>query len=113
MFKVGDKVRIGTLANGNEPPFAEGVIVEILPDMYRVDPLDGNNPITLTQSRAKLELPNCVRFRRDGTNEVSGIVPDVSTGVRWNDGPTYAGRLSMSRLPEAVERADALYARKK
>lgn len=72
---------------------------------------DGNDPITLTHSKATLELPNCVRFRSDGSNEVSGVVPDVSTGVRWNDGPAFAGRLSMSRLPEAVVLADALLMR--
>ena len=74
--------------------------------------LDGNDPITLTHSGAKLELPNCVRFRKDGTNEVSGVVPDVSTGVRWNDGPTFAGRITLSRLPVAVAQAGALLARK-
>lgn len=70
--------------------------------------LDGNDPITLTHSGAKLELPNCVRFRRNGSNEVSGIVPDVSTGVRWNDGPTFAGQITSSRLAEAVAKARAL-----
>jgi Peptidase family S41 len=67
--------------------------------------LDGNEPITLTHSKAKLEMPNCVRLRKDGTNEVSGIVPEVPTGVRWNDGLIFAGRLSSARLPEAVDRA--------
>jgi hypothetical protein len=57
-----------------------------------------------------LELPNCARFRKDGSNEVSGIVPDVSTGVRWNDGAAYAGRLTAARLPEAVAQAESLTA---
>lgn len=70
--------------------------------------LNGNDPITLTHSGAKLELPNCVRFRRDGRNEVSGIIPDVLTGVRWNDGPSFAGQITSSRLPEAVAKARAL-----
>jgi Peptidase family S41 len=70
--------------------------------------LYGNSPITLKYSGARLELPNCVRFRKDGTNEVSGVVPDVSTGVRWNDGPTFAGRLTFSHLPEALAKADSL-----
>ncbi len=70
--------------------------------------LDGNDPITLKYSQAKLELPNCVRLRKDGSNEVRGVVPDVSTGVRWNDGPTFAGRLTFSRLSEALVKADAL-----
>ena len=74
--------------------------------------LDGNDPVTLKNSGAKLELPNCARFRKNGSNEVGGIVPNVSTGVRWNDGPTFAGNLTVARLPEAVEQAEALSARK-
>ncbi len=74
--------------------------------------LDGNNPVVLSHSRAELELPNCVRFRKDGSNEVGGIVPDVATGVRWNDGSAFAGRLTLARLPEAVAKARALAIRR-
>jgi hypothetical protein len=70
--------------------------------------IDGATPITLARSKATLELPNCVRFRKDGANEVSGIVPDVPTGVRSNDGMAYAGRLTAARLPDAVVQAKAL-----
>jgi hypothetical protein len=70
--------------------------------------LDGNEPITLTNSGAKLELPNCVRLRENGANEVSGVVPDILTGVRWNDGPSFAGHLTLSRLPDAIAKAGAL-----
>ncbi len=73
----------------------------------------GGDPVTLTHSKAKLELPNCARFRKDGSNEVSGIVPDVATGVRWNDGPAYAGRLTLNRLPEALAQADSLVAHRR
>lgn len=69
--------------------------------------LYGNNPVMLKNSSAKLEMPNCVRLRRDGRNEVSGIVPDVPTGVRWNDGPTYAAKLTAARLPDAIAQAEA------
>lgn len=72
--------------------------------------LDGNDPITLTNSRAMLELPNCVRFRKDGSNEVNGIVPDILTGTRWNDGAAFAARLTAARLPEAIKQARALAA---
>lgn len=70
--------------------------------------LYGNDPVTLSNSGAKLELPNCARFRKDGSNEVGGVVPDVSTGVRWNDGPAYAGRLTAVHLPEAIAQAETL-----
>lgn len=69
--------------------------------------LYGNNPVVLKNSKAQFEMPNCARLRRDGSNEVSGIVPDVSTGVRWNDGPAFAGRLTAARLLDAVAQAEA------
>ena len=69
--------------------------------------LYGNEPIVLAHSGARLELPNCARFRRDGSNEVGGIVPDVPTGVRWNDGAGFAGRLTVARLADAVALAGA------
>tara|TARA_R110000868_G_C10880405_1_gene762908 strand:- start:66 stop:1508 length:1443 start_codon:yes stop_codon:yes gene_type:complete len=69
----------------------------------------GNVPIALSQSGGQLELPNCARFRKDGSNEVSGVIPDVLTGVRWNDGPAYAGQLTASHLSEAIARAETLH----
>lgn len=71
--------------------------------------IDGDNPITLSHSGAMLEMPNCARFRKDGSNEVGGIVPDVPTGVRWNDGASFAGRLTAARLPEAISQAERLH----
>jgi hypothetical protein len=70
--------------------------------------IDGNDEITLSYSGAKLELPNCARFRKDGSNEVGGIVPDIPTGVRWNDGAAYAGQITATRLPDAIKHAEAL-----
>lgn len=72
---------------------------------------DGGGPVVLAHSGAKLRMPNCMRFRKDGSNEVGGVVPDVPTGVRWNDGATMAGRLTAARLGEAVAMAEALAAR--
>jgi hypothetical protein len=74
--------------------------------------LDGNDPIMLLHSGATLELPNCARFRRDGSNEVSGIVPDISTGVRWNDGAAFAGQLTAARFLDAIASAQSLAARR-
>lgn len=39
----------------------------------------------LKNSRARLKLPDCVRLRADGTNEVAGITPDVLIPWRPND----------------------------
>lgn len=72
----------------------------------------GPGPVVLANSGATLRMPNCMRFRKDGSNEVSGVVPDVPTGVRWNDGAGVAGRLTAVRLAEAVAKAEALAAQR-
>jgi len=38
---------------------------------------DGGIPATLKNSGAQLKMPDCVRFRADGSNEVNGITPDI------------------------------------
>ena len=70
---------------------------------------DGGTPVILTNSGAVFELPDCVRYRRDGSNEVSGVIPDIVTGARASDGAGYAAALTWARLPDAVARARALY----
>jgi hypothetical protein len=61
----------------------------------------------LNHSGATLRLPDCARFRADGTNEVSGIDPDVLIGFRENDGGRRrVGRLTAA-LPSAIARARA------
>lgn len=72
--------------------------------------INGNDPVTLPHSGAQLDMPNCARFRKDGSNEVSGVIPDEPTGVRWNDGPAYAGRLTAAHLQSAIAKAEALAA---
>jgi Peptidase family S41 len=66
---------------------------------------DGGTPTTLNNSRAVLELPDCARFRSDGSNEVMGIEPDVLVGLRAADGPHRRGMRVAGKLPEAVRRA--------
>jgi Peptidase family S41 len=39
--------------------------------------IDGGSPITLSHSGMIVRMPNCARFRADGTNEVDGVTPDV------------------------------------
>jgi hypothetical protein len=70
--------------------------------------LDGDTPITLINSKASLHLPNCARLRKDGSNEVNGVVPDIPTGVRWHDGAKFAGQVTAAQLPEAVAAARRL-----
>ena len=39
----------------------------------------------LKNSRARIKIPDCVRLRADGTNEVAGVTPDVLIPWRPND----------------------------
>ena len=48
---------------------------------------NGGIPAMLKNSRAELKLPDCVRLRADGTNEVLGLVPDVLVPWRTRDSP--------------------------
>ena len=38
---------------------------------------NGGIPAQLKNSKADVKMPDCVRFRADGSNEVSGITPDI------------------------------------
>lgn len=70
---------------------------------------NGGTPTTLANSGAILEVPDCARFRADGRNEVAGIIPDVLTGMRANDGADIAARLVGVRLPQAIDLALAQF----
>jgi hypothetical protein len=69
----------------------------------------GGTPTTLTNSGAVLKLPDCVRFRADGSNEVRGIIPDLVLPWRVNDGRAFRARMIEAALPEAAARAKALH----
>jgi hypothetical protein len=47
-----------------------------------------------------VRIPNCVRLRRDGADEVAGIAPDVSL-------PSYAGESSAQHADRIIELAAA------
>jgi C-terminal processing protease CtpA/Prc len=72
----------------------------------------GGSPTRLSNSGATLLLPDCSRFRADGTNEVRGIIPDLLIPWRSSDGPRFRARLLAGALPAAVERAAALHRRR-
>ena len=71
----------------------------------------GGTPTRLTNSGAILTLPDCVRFRADGSNEVRGILPDQVLPWRANDGQAFRARMLEAALPEAVRLAEALHRR--
>jgi len=70
---------------------------------------NGGTPTKLKNSGIILELPDCVRFRADGSNEVRGIIPDEVVGLRANDGLALRTRLIADSLPAAIEKAKALH----
>lgn len=69
---------------------------------------NGGTPTILKNSGATLELPDCVRFRADGSNEVAGVVPDIVVGMRANDGQRLKARLIEAGLPAALRLATRL-----
>ncbi|HEX8292616.1 MAG TPA: S41 family peptidase [Pyrinomonadaceae bacterium] len=48
---------------------------------------NGGIPTVLKNSRARVKIPDCVRVRADGSNEVAGITPDSLIPWRRNDSP--------------------------
>lgn len=46
---------------------------------------NGGIPTTLKNSGAKVEMPDCVRLRADGTNAVNGVVPDILVPLARRD----------------------------
>jgi len=43
---------------------------------------NGGIPTTLKNSHAQVKMPDCVRFRKDGSNENAGVTPDIL--VPWS-----------------------------
>jgi hypothetical protein len=70
---------------------------------------DGGTPTTLSNSQATFELPDCARFRADGTNEVNGVIPDRLLPWRANDSPAYKARLLEQALPSMIDEATQIY----
>ncbi|HEX5257598.1 MAG TPA: S41 family peptidase [Sphingomicrobium sp.] len=69
---------------------------------------NGGDPVLLTNSHATLQLPDCVRFRKHGSNEVRGILPDVLVPIRDSDGAHFRALLIAQHLPQAIEQARRL-----
>lgn len=69
---------------------------------------DGGTPTALSNSGAVLELPDCIRFRADGSNEVDGVIPDLPVAMRASDGAMREAKLVEPWLAQAVHRARRL-----
>ena len=48
---------------------------------------NGGIPTTLKNSQATVKMPDCVRYRKNGMNEVAGVTPDVLVPWSTHDSP--------------------------
>lgn len=68
---------------------------------------EGGTPTTLKHGGGILELPDCARLRKDGSNEVMGVQPDILIGLRTADGPHRRALRVAASLQKAVAEAVA------
>ncbi len=61
---------------------------------------NGGIPVRLAFSSARVKMPDCVRYRADGTNEVEGVTPSVLVPWRANDSPLQRARRAIDVLTE-------------
>jgi C-terminal processing protease CtpA/Prc len=66
---------------------------------------NGGTPTLLPHTGATLKVPDCARFRADGSNEVNGVLPDVQIPWRRDDGTRFKARLLEVRLPTLIQRS--------
>lgn len=59
-------------------------------------------PVTLPHSKGELRMPDCVRYRADGTNEVDAIRPDIAAHIRPSDTPYQRAARVRAVLPQAL-----------
>ena len=64
---------------------------------------NGGIRATLKHSGAELKLPDCIRLRADGTNEVLGVVPDVLVPWRARDSAFQRALKSVRALDSMVK----------
>jgi len=65
------------------------------------------SPVTLANSRAEVSMPDCLRLRADGSNEVAGVEPDAPIRFRGSYTAKRRVELLAGALPAAVEAAMA------
>jgi hypothetical protein len=68
--------------------------------------IDGGGEVTLKHSGLKVRMPNCTRYRVDGSNEVEGIAPDVALPWTGEDLARFD-----SYAEKALTHADELFTR--
>ena len=65
---------------------------------------DGGIPAVLANSGAKVRMPDCVRLRKDGSDEVAGVTPDVLVPwAEWESPFTKADKLVRALVREQAK----------
>jgi hypothetical protein len=49
--------------------------------------MNGGVPAVLKHSGLRVAMPDCVRYRKDGTNELEGLTPDIAVPWSFLDSP--------------------------
>jgi hypothetical protein len=62
-------------------------------------------PLTLPHSQLSIRIPNCVRLRADGTDEVAGISPDFPVLPAVNESPRARAARVLTVIGEDLRRA--------
>ena len=62
-------------------------------------------PLTLPHSQLSIRIPNCVRLRADGTDEVAGIAPDFPVLPAANESPRARAARMLTVIDEDLRRA--------
>jgi len=65
---------------------------------------DGGIPAVLKNSQATVKMPDCVRYRKNGMNEVAGVTPDVLVPWSAHDSPYLKAQKLLRSVREAVEK---------
>jgi hypothetical protein len=65
--------------------------------------MNGGVWATLVNSGGRVQLPDCSRFRAGGTNEVTGIVPDILVPWRGLDSRYQRAKKAAQVLNKVVE----------
>jgi hypothetical protein len=63
---------------------------------------NGGIPLVLRRSGAKLLVPDCARFRKDGSNEIAGLTPDVSIPWEAADDPDVRVKKLLAALEQLL-----------
>lgn len=67
----------------------------------------GGIPTVLKNSGARVLIPDCVRYRRDGSDDNDGVDPDVLVGFRPIEGDGRRAARALRALPQALTLAEA------